>query len=236
LTNNISEIVRSLEGLRAEGGGDYPESVNEALHVALHDIHWDTKQTTIKLIFLIGDAPPHLDYANDYAYEDEINIAQNQWITVHAVGCSGLNKEGEDIFKEIALQTEGEFEFLAYTSRYVDAEGDTVTVVTEGSITTYTKGDSSWTGGAYGYDGLRGGELVYAPGVDDAAGYGGEGAKSIGSAENNLSDLITNAIKRAAEERGVEYETPTSVMDDLQPEGNVSNTSWGQLKEEQGEW
>jgi hypothetical protein len=39
-TPNISDFSDSLDMVRADGGGDYPESLNEAMHEALHNVEW----------------------------------------------------------------------------------------------------------------------------------------------------------------------------------------------------
>ncbi len=57
LTNDLQQIEYFLSGIRADGGGDEPESVHEGLR-------WSIEQNTFqprarKVILLFGDAPPH---------------------------------------------------------------------------------------------------------------------------------------------------------------------------------
>ncbi|MHB8969199.1 MAG: hypothetical protein ACYC3X_20860 [Pirellulaceae bacterium] len=57
LTSDIQEIEAYLSGVRADAGGDEPESVHEGLR-------WSIEQNTFrprarKMILLFGDAPPH---------------------------------------------------------------------------------------------------------------------------------------------------------------------------------
>ena len=40
LTDDLDEIYGQLQQFRAEGGGDTPESVNQALHEAVSDLSW----------------------------------------------------------------------------------------------------------------------------------------------------------------------------------------------------
>ena len=219
LTRDIDRIIADLDGIEANGGGDYEESVNEGLHVAIQEMNWDLDRATTKLVFLIGDAPPHMDYPDDYDYQREIPVALDRWIIVHAFGASGLSEEGERIFREIAEGSEGTFTWLTYRSQYVDAEGDTVMVTVSGRETTFAKGDSTWTaedGGVWGGVGVRGGPEGGEKAYDVAA--GGAGAPS--AVENDLGDLITDTIKREAEKAGVEYGSSTSVK----PE------TWGRIK------
>lgn len=45
-----------LAGCKAEGGGDEPEAIADALHDALH-LEW--RDSATKICILISDAPPH---------------------------------------------------------------------------------------------------------------------------------------------------------------------------------
>ena len=47
--------------MTADGGGDTPEAVEPALAAALDGVEWSTDPGTVKLAFLVADAPPHLE-------------------------------------------------------------------------------------------------------------------------------------------------------------------------------
>ena len=49
--------------------GDEPESLNEGLHAAIQRVSW--ADDAVRLSFLVADAPPHLDYTQDYDYGRE---------------------------------------------------------------------------------------------------------------------------------------------------------------------
>lgn len=112
-TPNVEEFYRSLSTVFADGGGDYPESLNEGLHQALHGVEWRGGQT-VQLVFLIADAPPHLDYAQDYDYAVEMETAARRGIKIFPIASSGLDDQGEYIFRQIAQYTQGRFIFLTY--------------------------------------------------------------------------------------------------------------------------
>tara|TARA_Y100001960_G_scaffold311768_1_gene372730 strand:- start:1 stop:942 length:942 start_codon:yes stop_codon:yes gene_type:complete len=212
LTRNIDLIVENLDEIEATGGGDYPESLNEGLHTAVQEIEWDATGNVARLVFLIADAPPHMDYADDFDYRDEVQLAAESGIVIHAIGASGLDEEGERIFKEIAVGTQGQFQWLVYESRYIADDGEEVIVRVEGREATYTKGDSTWTTESDGavLGGAGGREAAFD--TDDAVIGGGAEPASDVTTSTNLDDLITSAIKDAAEEGGAEYETdPTAV-------------------------
>lgn len=120
--SNVTEFQTSLMNVQAGGGGDTPESLNEALHLAVQGLQW-RGDDTIKLIFLVADAPPHLDYANDFDYAQEMVVASWEGIKIHPIASSGLTPDGEYIFRQLAQYTMGRFLFLTYQSGTSGAPG-----------------------------------------------------------------------------------------------------------------
>ena len=117
-TAYLDDFQRSLSRLRGEGGGDYPEAVNAALHRAIWDMDWrDGAQDgdTVRVIILVADAPPHLDYGDEqFSYDADMFVAVQQGIKIFPVGASGLDEQGEYIFRQLAQVTGGKFVFLTY--------------------------------------------------------------------------------------------------------------------------
>ena len=111
--SNVRRFIRNIEGVQAGGGGDYPESLNEALNVAIDDPDW-RHEDAVRLVFLVADAPPHLDYAQDYDYSEEMMEANRLGIKIFPIASSGLDDQGEYIFRQIAQHTMGKFIFLLY--------------------------------------------------------------------------------------------------------------------------
>ena len=112
-TPDVSAFHEALAEVEADGGGDYPESLNEALHRAIHAPEW-RGQDAVQLIFLVADAPPHLDYAQDYDYAVEMQKAAERGIKLFSIASSGLDDQGEYVFRQIAQYTQGRFVFLTY--------------------------------------------------------------------------------------------------------------------------
>jgi Mg-chelatase subunit ChlD len=112
LTDDLGAFQQVLGGLRAGGGGDYPEALNEALHTAVHRISWRGQGAT-RLVVLVADAPPHLDYGQPW-YDDDMQGALARGIKLFAVGASGLDRTGEVVFRQMAQYTGGRFVFLTY--------------------------------------------------------------------------------------------------------------------------
>ncbi|HEX2545002.1 MAG TPA: VWA domain-containing protein [Ramlibacter sp.] len=105
-------LHQALLPLQAAGGGDYPEAMNEALHEAVHELSWRGSGTT-RMVILLADAPPHLDYGAPH-YDDDMAAALGKGIKIFSVGASGLDRQGEFIQRQIAQYTGGKFVFLTY--------------------------------------------------------------------------------------------------------------------------
>lgn len=121
LTSDVNAFQGVLNALRADGGGDEPEAMNEALHEAVHRISWRGEQAT-RLVVLVADAPPHLDYSGPQ-YDDAMQAALGKGIKLMSVGASGLNKQGEYIQRQMAQYTGGRFIFLTYADANTSASG-----------------------------------------------------------------------------------------------------------------
>ena len=78
LTTDIQDLYANLLELKARGGGDWPESVNEALDVAVNKLLWTQASDVRRIVFLVGDAPPHMDYAQDAKYPTTLAVAKQK--------------------------------------------------------------------------------------------------------------------------------------------------------------
>jgi Mg-chelatase subunit ChlD len=112
LTDDIDTIYAKLREFRAEGGGDMPESVNEGLDAAVRQMKWSKDDRTLKIIFLVGDAPPHMDYANGPKYPDICHEALRRGIVINTVQCGNI-ADTTPFWKEIAKLSEGEYLAIA---------------------------------------------------------------------------------------------------------------------------
>jgi len=65
LSSDLDTMYGRLMQFAAVGGGDGPESVNQALDDAVHRISWSQDPSSYQVIFLVGDAPPHMDYQGE---------------------------------------------------------------------------------------------------------------------------------------------------------------------------
>lgn len=122
---NVQEFRQNLSNVYGRRGGDYPESVNAGLGDAIDLQGWSDNSTgrRLRLIILIGDAPPHLDYPNDPAYTALLQKAVKKGIKIFPIGASGLDDQGEYIFRQFAQVTQGQFVFLTYANGVSGAPG-----------------------------------------------------------------------------------------------------------------
>ncbi|MFH1808678.1 MAG: vWA domain-containing protein [Pseudomonadota bacterium] len=116
LTEDVEQSQRFLAALVADGGGDGPEDVLSGLHVALNGMNWDRSVGTERQIFLIGDAPPHLDYHQHPTPEQIVQLAHDRQVAIHAIGCRSLPSEGVAFFRRIAYQSEGSYQHIGRVS------------------------------------------------------------------------------------------------------------------------
>ncbi|HVY45871.1 MAG TPA: vWA domain-containing protein, partial [Minicystis sp.] len=105
MTDDLAKFSRQVDQLSASGGGDYPESVNEGLHVALNRLDWGDG-ATVKMAVLVGDAPPHLDYQQDFDYAADMKDAAHRGIQVFTIAASGMDALGQVVWRQIAQYTD----------------------------------------------------------------------------------------------------------------------------------
>ena len=108
LTTDLDQAYANLMSFAAQGGGDAPESVNQALHEAVTRMSWSQDASTLRLIFLVGDCPPHMDYQDDVHYPISCEAAQKQGIIINTVQC-GAHQETTPFWKKIASLGKGEY-------------------------------------------------------------------------------------------------------------------------------
>jgi hypothetical protein len=112
LTADIDAVFATLQSFRADGGGDEPESVNQALREAVTRMSWSKDPDVMKVIFLVGDCPPHMDYRGDVTYRDTCREAVKRLIVINTVQCGDV-PQTTPVWREIARLSEGSYAALA---------------------------------------------------------------------------------------------------------------------------
>ncbi|MDQ5823775.1 MAG: VWA domain-containing protein [Chloroflexota bacterium] len=128
-TGDTGQFGINLANVTAGGGGDTPESVNAGLYEAINLPGWadNSSGRHLRMIVLVGDAPPHIDYPNDHAYPDLLRQAVAKGIKVFPIGASNLDSVGEYVFRQFAQFTMGQFVFLTYENGVSGEPGPSTT-------------------------------------------------------------------------------------------------------------
>lgn len=108
LSRDLDRVYLDLMEFKAGGGGDEPESVNQALYEAVTGINWSCDNSTYRVIFLVGDCPPHMDYQEDIPYRKTCQLAGTKGIIINTIQC-GSHMNTTPIWQEIAGLAGGEY-------------------------------------------------------------------------------------------------------------------------------
>jgi len=107
LTDDLDAVYAELNKFQAGGGGDGPESVGRALDESVRKIEWTKDSSVLKIIYLVGDAPPHF-YKDEPDWKKVCTEAVKGDLIINAVQCGG-DAETTRVWKEIADRSEGSF-------------------------------------------------------------------------------------------------------------------------------
>ncbi len=107
LSTDLDSVYAELMDFEANGGGDTPESVNAALYDAVHNMSWSQQEQAYQVIFLVGDAPPHMDY-NEVRYPEIVASALEKGIVINTIQCGEIPMTVEP-WTQIASLSHGEF-------------------------------------------------------------------------------------------------------------------------------
>ena len=107
-TRSAREMRQRLAALRADGGGDYPEAMDEALEAAL-DLDWRTG-TAARVAFVVADAPPHPERTARAL--DAVREARARGLRLYPVAASGVADEAEYVLRATAVLTQARYTFL----------------------------------------------------------------------------------------------------------------------------
>jgi hypothetical protein len=108
LDADLDRVYARLRAFKAEGGGDVPEHVARALDESVRKMSWSQSPSVLKIIYLVGDAPPHTDYADGYDVGRSARVAKAKGIQVHTIEC-GTADDTELMWRRIATLGGGQF-------------------------------------------------------------------------------------------------------------------------------
>ena len=112
-TEDVAKCRELLLSEHADGGGDYPEAVDEALVNGICDHGWNSD--AVKVMFIILDAPPHDESDRQGTLANLRKAAENarmQGIRIVPVVASGIGDDTEYLMRVLAAVTGGTYVFL----------------------------------------------------------------------------------------------------------------------------
>jgi hypothetical protein len=107
-TDSISEFHKRLAAQSFGGGGDFPEAMHKGLEESLQ-LRWKEADTS-RVLFLVGDAPPHAQHMNRTL--TAANNLRKQGVAIYPVACSGYDPACEFVMRSCAYLTGSKFLFL----------------------------------------------------------------------------------------------------------------------------
>lgn len=110
-TTKIPNVISFIKKQNANGGGDTPEAVIEALDASIENMNWDDDART-RLLFLLLDAPPHYSNENIVRLQNLVKKAAEKGIRIIPIAASGIDKSTEFLMRAIALETNGTYLFI----------------------------------------------------------------------------------------------------------------------------
>lgn len=122
LTVNIDSIYTQLMTMNAQGGGDAPESVNQALYEAVSFNTWSLDSGIYKTIFVVGDCPPHMDYRDDVKYTQSCEMAAKKGIVINTIKLGSDCENAIYHFQQMARCSGGEYLHLEQDANDITVE------------------------------------------------------------------------------------------------------------------
>jgi Mg-chelatase subunit ChlD len=111
-TDSLLSYQASLQGLKADGGGDYPEAPERGL-ADLSQLHWRSGAVA-RVAFWIADAPHHAEHTGDMIAA--LQAARTAGIHLYPIAASGADDLTEFTMRLGALVTGGRYLFLTNDS------------------------------------------------------------------------------------------------------------------------
>lgn len=109
-SDNIDEVAEAIRAQSASGGGDFPEAVHTALDSAVNGHDWN--DDSVKILFLVLDAPPHDDAQIIDSVNKYVAAAAAMGIRIIPIASSGIDKSTEYLLRTMAFTTGGTYTFL----------------------------------------------------------------------------------------------------------------------------
>ncbi len=106
-TGSLDEVQENLAAQRADGGGDMPEAMEQAL---IRAIGQDWRPDAVRALLLVADAPPHGQ--NVARTWEAAEAARARRIQIVPVAASGVDDLAEYVMRAMAAATQSRYLFL----------------------------------------------------------------------------------------------------------------------------
>jgi hypothetical protein len=103
-SSNLSAFSQQVSGIAASGGGDLPEDMQKGVQDAIEKLSWRSDAVS-RMVVVIADAPPHLDYQDEKSFADSAKLAASKGIKLFTVSASGMNDTGQIVMRQMAQFT-----------------------------------------------------------------------------------------------------------------------------------
>jgi hypothetical protein len=194
LSDDLDEVFEHLQSFEADGGGDGPEDVNRALSDAINKSSWTDGQNALKIIYVVGDAPPHDDYTDAPTSRALAKLAHDRGIRINTVRC-GSDSTTQVAFARISNLAAGEF-------ASIDQSGGVRTIATPyddklASLNSRLMGTAIGYGSGAGALHRKVAASMAAPAAiaADRASYFGAKGGAVGGDGDLVADVATGRVK-----------------------------------------
>ena len=107
LTNDLANLRQQLGAQQANGGGDYPEAVDQAFADANR---FDWREDATKVMLHVADAPPHAERAG--AAWEQAQSLRTRGVHIVPVAASGVADDAQYLMRSMAALTQSRYLFL----------------------------------------------------------------------------------------------------------------------------
>ncbi len=114
-SSNFDLTQSFVNSNKADGGGDFPEAVDQAVDKAINNLEW-SDNARARIAFLILDAPPHHEDQIIASVQRSIEAAAKKGVKVIPIVASGIDKETEFLMRYCAMATNGTYVFITNDS------------------------------------------------------------------------------------------------------------------------
>lgn len=118
-TGDLDAFVESLKAQSANGGGDFPEAMHDAMSKGLE---FDWRDDAVKVNMLVADAPPHDEHIAETW--DAALLSRTKGIHIVPLAASGIDDTAEFLMRAMSQITGGRYLFLTDDSGVGNAHAE----------------------------------------------------------------------------------------------------------------